>query len=719
MTIKLLTLLKKHLGKLLQLFALLFAALRSAVAQLVQTLLVVAKPTKTYRLVLPFLALLYTSNIFGQWALGYTKSNVAGTYTAISGTSIIAANSDDVNSTVQNIGFTFNYGGVDFTQFIASSNGYIVLGSTAPTTTNYTPLSSTNNSIAGVANNGRIAATTGSVQFSTSGTSPNRICTIQYTNFDLLNTLTTRRVSFQIKLYETTNVINIIYTGAIGTTTSLNIQVGIRGGSATEFNNYTGSIANWAGLTSGTANTSTIAYGSSNNATRSMPSNGRTLIWTPPTRPSNDQCSGATTLACGTTNLAGTTVGATSKTPPASAPTSNYGVWYTFAGSNQNTTITSTATGWDHEMTVLSGSCAGLTQIGTTDLGASGGTESYSFYAATGTTYYVWIAHYDPVSTTTGPFTISRTCVTPPANDACSNATSLTVGAAAIAGTLNNAAFESPFSSKKDVWYKFVACAGSYTINLTGMTSDEDVYIYTACGTSSSVASGTSTSTTTESATFTATSGTYYIQVQDFDNNGGNFNIAVTGPACSPAITTSGTLSPFSACANVVSSEQSFTVSGSNLTANLVVTAPTGFQVSTSSGSGFATSVSLTPSGGSVASTTIYVRMSAQPTSPTSGNIACTSTSATTQNVAVSGTVSALSVGGTASSNQSICSESQPANITWVLKARYTIFFHKCMQILFNNFFIEYFFFFDISKCKSFFILKSIRTALKPRRAKY
>jgi hypothetical protein len=155
----------------------------------------------------------YTQSSWGQGVLGYAKSNSSGTYTPITGTQIIAANSDNVNSSVQNIGFSFVYGGTAFTQFVASSNGYIVLGSTAPTTTNYTPITSTNNSIAAVASNGRVAATTGNVQFTTSGTSPNRICIVQYTNYDLEATATIRRVSFQIRLYETSNNIEVIYNG--------------------------------------------------------------------------------------------------------------------------------------------------------------------------------------------------------------------------------------------------------------------------------------------------------------------------------------------------------------------------------------------------------------------------------------------------------------------------------------------------------------------------
>jgi hypothetical protein len=87
----------------------------------------------------------------------------------------------------------------------------------------------------------------------------------------------------------------------------------------------------------------------------------------------------------------------------------------------------------------------------------------------------------------------------------------------------------------------------------------------------------------------------------------------------------------------------SYTVSGSNLTANIVVTAPsTSVQVSLTSGSGYAASVSLTPTGGTVAATTIYARITTvAPQGAVSGNITHTSTGATTQNLAVTGTVTA------------------------------------------------------------------------------
>jgi hypothetical protein len=85
------------------------------------------------------------------------------------------------------------------------------------------------------------------------------------------------------------------------------------------------------------------------------------------------------------------------------------------------------------------------------------------------------------------------------------------------------------------------------------------------------------------------------------------------------------------------STSQSYTVSGSNLTASITVTAPAGFQVSLNNSS-FSGSVTLIQSGGTVPATLVYVRFSPSSAGTQTGNITHTSTGATTKNVGVSGT---------------------------------------------------------------------------------
>lgn len=91
------------------------------------------------------------------------------------------------------------------------------------------------------------------------------------------------------------------------------------------------------------------------------------------------------------------------------------------------------------------------------------------------------------------------------------------------------------------------------------------------------------------------------------------------------------------------SAEQSFTVSGANLTHNISITAPTNYEISTATGASFsATSpITLTQSGGNVSTTTIYVRLKEGLSmgSYNSENIAISTTGATTQNMVCSGTV--------------------------------------------------------------------------------
>lgn len=123
-------------------------------------------------------------------------------------------------------------------------------------------------------------------------------------------------------------------------------------------------------------------------------------------------------------------------------------------------------------------------------------------------------------------------------------------------------------------------------------------------------------------------------------------NVAATGTvsAGTPTVgSTTTTLSGFSTATGTPSTSQSFTVTGSNLTANAIVTAPASFEISLNN-STFTSSVSITPSGGTITSTTVYIRItsSASVGSP-SGNTTIASTGATTQNIATSGTVTTSS----------------------------------------------------------------------------
>ena len=215
--------------------------------------------------------------VLGQiTAAAYTHANTTTTYTAISGTQLIAAATDDGVSGLTNIGFNFVMCGVTHTQFSANSNGYIQLGSVS-TATNRAPLSTattSNYSIAGMARDGKSG---GAVTYLLSGVSPNRVLTVQFATFYPSYSLTTPSSNFQIKLYETTNAIQIVYGAQVTNTISYPGQVGFRGAAITDFANRMTPTASWASSSAGTAATSTMAF-----LTATAPSNGRVLTWTPP-----------------------------------------------------------------------------------------------------------------------------------------------------------------------------------------------------------------------------------------------------------------------------------------------------------------------------------------------------------------------------------------------------------------------------------------------------
>ena len=107
-----------------------------------------------------------------------------------------------------------------------------------------------------------------------------------------------------------------------------------------------------------------------------------------------------------------------------------------------------------------------------------------------------------------------------------------------------------------------------------------------------------------------------------------------------PLLLVAENLSSFTSCTGSVSAAQSFLVLGSDLTDNIIITAPTGYEVSLTSASGYASSLTLTPTSGSLDSTDIYVRLKDDAASGSVlGNVTIASTGATTETISVTGTV--------------------------------------------------------------------------------
>jgi hypothetical protein len=86
------------------------------------------------------------------------------------------------------------------------------------------------------------------------------------------------------------------------------------------------------------------------------------------------------------------------------------------------------------------------------------------------------------------------------------------------------------------------------------------------------------------------------------------------------------------------STPTTFDVTGSNLASTVTVSATTGFQISTSQNSGYASSLSLTPDGSGTVSSTLYVRLTASSGGGISGTITASSAWANTQTTTVNST---------------------------------------------------------------------------------
>lgn len=137
----------------------------------------------------------------------------------------------------------------------------------------------------------------------------------------------------------------------------------------------------------------------------------------------------------------------------------------------------------------------------------------------------------------------------------------------------------------------------------------------------------------------TATTGT-----GGFDANVNAVNVQLNGttaPAGTPLVTvTPVTLTGFTSLAGVPSPEQTYTVSGSNLTNDISIVPPAGFEVSPTTAPFVPTNpITLTQTGGNVPVTTIYVRMNSATLGVNTGNITHTSAGSNNPNVSLSGNV--------------------------------------------------------------------------------
>jgi hypothetical protein len=181
--------------------------------------------------------------------------------------------------------------------------------------------------------------------------------------------------------------------------------------------------------------------------------------------------------------------------------------------------------------------------------------------------------------------------------------------------------------------------APSVTIGTPATLTQIDV---TGIGALQNVAAGT-TITLRYYASGQTTTGGWGFNSPAAGQNGLAIGGSVTAAGGTPnIIVTPTSLTGFSSLAGVPTAEQTYTVSGTDLTADIVITPPVGFQIATVTGGPYTTnpaSINLTPAGGTVPSTTIYVRMNSATLGVNTGNITHTSAGSNNPNVSLTGNV--------------------------------------------------------------------------------
>jgi hypothetical protein len=499
---------------------------------------------------------------FSQVSSLYSFSETIGTYTEIvGGTQLVTttggATTYDTDGSYFTIpsGSQFQFNNTTITSVNMTADGALFLNPGTTTTGNGVtgPISSTGTAagvIAGLGMDLRSTAIASQVyerRWEDSGTE----VVFQWKNAARYLQSSSERFSFQIRVNKSNGQISVVYGNMTTITTSTTYQpmVGLRGSTNTDYNNrrLTTSIPdatpNWGapnGTTAGTSNAHTVRFRSG-----CVPSTGLIFIWTV------QSCIGPTLPTISYTSSSTANL---SWTAPGSPPSNGYNWELRSSGAGG-----SGATGL-----VSSGSVA----AGITSATANGLTQQTSY------TLYV----QSNCGGLTSSWVASTASTSPPTNNDCSNATSVTVNSsstctsttsASSVGATQSSAACAGTGADDDVWFSFVATNTSHVLTVTpGTMSDVVFQVYGGnCGGLSSLAcidatAGSSVETTTVNSLSIGV--TYYIRIHSYAStvgSRGTFTVCITTPCTTP--TTAGTLSS-NKTSTVVNDAVTFSIAGND-----------------------------------------------------------------------------------------------------------------------------------------------------------
>ena len=209
-------------------------------------------------------------------ASAYGFASDSGTFTPlVAGTSSGLGNTaDDAISPAFNIGFTFTFNDVAYTQVQASSNGPLLFGTGRSQSAANNLASTTLTQRPGVAAIWDDLQVTSGVTYQVSGTSPNQVLTVEWLNVEWNYQSITGVISYQVKLYETSNIIEFIYrpeATAYSAGFTGGASAGIMGAAASDFISL-----------SSLESSATTSTSVSTNSIITKPVNGQIFRFSPP-----------------------------------------------------------------------------------------------------------------------------------------------------------------------------------------------------------------------------------------------------------------------------------------------------------------------------------------------------------------------------------------------------------------------------------------------------
>jgi hypothetical protein len=261
---------------------------------------------KNYKNLLLSLAIATISTTTQAQVSVYQFTQSSTTYSAITGGTVLGSTASDDQVFVDpavlagvgsgatgpgfNIGFTFLYSDIPFDRIGVNNNGWIFFGQSTLTpqvnsnsSSGYTGISATSTApnllqyrVAGLARDLQGQAGS-SLRIQTIGTAPNQICVIQWEGFrkfaqtgDILN--------FQIRLYEATKIVEVVYGNFVNGTVAGLAEVGLRGASNADYNNRNVNATNtWSASIAGVTNNISVNF----NNTGLVPASGQLYRWEP------------------------------------------------------------------------------------------------------------------------------------------------------------------------------------------------------------------------------------------------------------------------------------------------------------------------------------------------------------------------------------------------------------------------------------------------------